>query len=50
MEKQMNFEKIEQKALVQNRIKKTGTYLGLTIWAVLVLFPFYYNCSYSILV
>ena len=38
----MDFEKIEKKALVRNRVIKTITYTLLTFWAILVLFPFYW--------
>ena len=37
----MNYEKIQRSARVRRGIGKTVTYLLLTFWAVMVLFPFY---------
>jgi len=44
----MNYEKIEQAALRRNRILKTVTYVLLTFWAILVLFPFYWMVLTSV--
>ena len=44
----MNYEKIERSALVKKRILKTVTYVLLTFWAVLVLFPFYWMVLTSV--
>ena len=44
----MNYEKIEQAALRRNRILKTVTYILLTFWAILVLFPFYWMVLTSV--
>ncbi|MDO5399419.1 MAG: carbohydrate ABC transporter permease [Eubacteriales bacterium] len=38
----MDYEKIEKNALVRQRALKAVTYALLTLWAVLVLFPFYW--------
>lgn len=38
----MDYEKIEKAAARRNRILKVFTYCALTLWAVLVLFPFYW--------
>lgn len=48
MEKQINFERIERTAIRQNKIKKAVTYLLLTVWAVFVLFPFYWMILTSV--
>ena len=44
----MNYEKIEQAALHRNRILKAVTYILLTFWAILVLFPFYWMVLTSV--
>ena len=44
----MNYEKLERSALVKKRILKTLTYVLLTVWAVLVLFPFYWMVLTSV--
>ena len=44
----MNYEKMEQAALLRNRILKTVTYILLTFWAILVLFPFYWMVLTSV--
>lgn len=44
----MDYEKIERTALAKERIRKTLTYLLLTFWAVLVLFPFYWMLLSSV--
>ena len=44
----MDYEKIERQALNRHRILKTVTYLLLTFWAVLVLFPFYWMVLTSV--
>jgi len=42
MNNQKNFEKIERTAAIKRRLGKTGVYAFLAIWAVAVLFPFYW--------
>ena len=44
----MNYDKIEQAALRRNQILKTVTYILLTFWAILVLFPFYWMVLTSV--
>ena len=44
----MNYEKIEQAAFRRNRILKAITYILLTFWAILVLFPFYWMVLTSV--
>ena len=38
----MDYQKTEHKAIVRERTRKTFVYTGLTIWAIAVLFPFYW--------
>ena len=38
----MEFEQIELRSRRRNRIRKTLTYFFLSIWALIVLFPFYW--------
>ena len=42
MEKQMDYEKIERSTRVRQRTLKIATYSLLTVWAIVVLFPFYW--------
>ena len=44
----MDYEKIEKSARLRNRAVKTVTYTLLTVWAVLVLFPFYWMVLTSV--
>ena len=44
----MNYDKIEQAALRRNQILKAVTYILLTFWAILVLFPFYWMVLSSV--
>ncbi len=44
----MDYRKIERNALVRKGISKTITYSFLTLWAVLVLFPFYWMILSSV--
>ena len=44
----MNYDKIEQAVLRRNRILKAITYILLTVWAILVLFPFYWMVLTSV--
>ena len=44
----MNYEKIEQAAFRRNQILKAVTYILLTFWAILVLFPFYWMVLTSV--
>ncbi len=48
MQKQVDYEKIERRAALRNRLGKTGTYLMLTLWALIVLFPFYWMLLTSV--
>ena len=41
MENTIDYEKIERKARIRQRVLNVITYLLLSIWAVIVLFPFY---------
>ena len=42
MEKTINYEKLERTAKRRNQIKNGVIYTFLTIWALVVLFPFYW--------
>ena len=42
MEKHMDYEKIERSARVRQKALKVATHLLLTVWAIVVLFPFYW--------
>ena len=42
MDKQMDYEKIERADRVRQRTVKTATYALLAVWAIVVLFPFYW--------
>ena len=44
----MDYERIEKTARLRNRAVKTVTYILLTFWAVLVLFPFYWMVLTSV--
>ena len=44
----MDYEKIEKASMRRNRILKTITYTLLTLWAILVLFPFYWMLLTSV--
>ena len=44
----MDFEKIEKSARLRSRVLKTVTYGLLTVWAVMVLFPFYWMVLTSV--
>ena len=44
----MDFEKIEKSARLRSRVIKTVTYAFLTVWAVMVLFPFYWMVLTSV--
>ena len=44
----MNYENIEQAAFRRNQILKAVTYILLTFWAILVLFPFYWMVLTSV--
>ena len=48
MAKQTSYEKIESGARVRGRIGKTVVYALLTIWAAMVLFPFYWMVLTSV--
>lgn len=43
-----DFDKIEKRALISKRIRLTITYIFLSIWAIVVLFPFYWMILTSI--
>ena len=38
----MQYETIERSAKIRTRCVKTVTYIGLAVWGLLVLFPFYW--------
>ena len=42
MEKHVDYEKIERAAKARHRIKQTVIYICLTLWGLMVLFPFYW--------
>ena len=42
MEKHMDYEKIERSARIRQKTLKVATHLLLTVWAIVVLFPFYW--------
>lgn len=44
----MNYEKIEKAALRRKRLLRVVTYLLLTFWAIMVLFPFYWMVLTSV--
>ena len=44
----MDYERIERKARIRERVRKTVTYFLLTLWAILVLFPFYWMVLSSV--
>ena len=48
MEKKLDFDKIERRAAVRSRAFKAVDYLLLTVWAVMVLFPFYWMLLTSV--
>ena len=48
MTKQTDFEKIESRARVGAVIRKTVTYIFLALWALVVLFPFYWMLLTSV--
>ena len=48
MEKQTDFERIERSARVRRRTLKTVTYALLTVWGLIVLFPFYWMLLSSV--
>ena len=44
----MDYEKIEKSARLSDRVRKTVTYFFLTVWGILVLFPFYWMVLTSV--
>lgn len=48
MEKQMDFAKIEKKERIRRWAVKALTYAGLAVWALIVLFPFYWMVLTSV--
>ena len=48
MNQQINFEKIQKSAKRRNRIRKTAVYILLSLWALIVLFPFYWMVLTSV--
>ena len=44
----MDYEKIEKSARLRDRVRKTVTYFFLTVWGILVLFPFYWMVLSSV--
>ena len=43
-----NNKKLERQAIINERIRKTVVYFLLTLWAILVLFPFYWMILSSV--
>lgn len=48
MEKNVDYDKIERAAQIRNNTRKTVTYVLLVLWAVIVLFPFYWMILTSV--
>lgn len=48
MEKQLDFERIERSAARRGKIGKALCYLMLSVWAIIVLFPFYWMLLSSV--
>lgn len=48
MEKPVDFEKIEKSARVRKKVIQTVVYVLLTVWAIVVLFPFYWMLLTSV--
>ena len=48
MENSMDYERIERSARTKKAVTKTVTYVLLTLWALLVLFPFYWMLLTSV--
>ena len=48
MENNLDYEKIERSAKTKARVKSVVTYVFLTLWAIIVLFPFYWMILTSI--
>lgn len=48
MGKQVDFEKMEKSAIIRGRVQKIITYVLLTFWAMVVLFPFYWMVLTSV--
>ena len=44
----MDYEKIEKSARLRDRVRKTIAYFFLTVWGILVLFPFYWMVLSSV--
>ena len=43
MDKELDYGQTEERDRKKARAGKTGTYIFLTFWALVVLFPFYWN-------
>ncbi len=48
MQNKLDFEKIERRAALRSRLGKGTTYFLLTLWAIIVLFPFYWMILTSV--
>ena len=48
MEKQLDYKTLEQRTKIRSRVIKVITYILLTLWAVMVLFPFYWMILTSV--
>ena len=48
MGKQVDYDKMEKFSRIRERIRKTITYILLTLWALIVLFPFYWMILTSV--
>ena len=48
MERQAEYEKMQKAVGRREKIRKTLTYVGLSVWALIVLFPFYWMLLTSV--
>ena len=48
MEKHTDYAKIEKQARIRSRVRSTVVHILLSLWAVIVLFPFYWMVLTSV--
>lgn len=48
MEKHTDYAKIEKQARIRSRVRSTAVHILLSLWAVIVLFPFYWMVLTSV--
>ena len=48
MEKHTDYAKIEKQARIRSRVRSTIVHILLSLWAVIVLFPFYWMVLTSV--